>query len=135
MPRSGCAPGVAASVSEWTAIFAPNSTRWRSQPPSPPTGCCARRPPSCILFLDQSYARMEYFGMRTTITIDDAKVDELMRLNGAASRSDAIRQAVEEAIRRRKVADFMKLAGKFPDFPTNEEIEREQMADAKRTHR
>lgn len=73
--------------------------------------------------------------MRTTITIDDAKVDELMRLNGAASRSDAIRQAVEEAIRRRKVADFMKLAGKFPDFPTNEEIEREQMADAKRTHR
>jgi predicted CopG family antitoxin len=73
--------------------------------------------------------------MRTTITIDDKLVDELMRLEPADSRSDAIRRAVEAQVRQRKVADFMKLAGKYPDFPTNEEIEREQIADAKRTHR
>lgn len=84
---------------------------------------------------DLSYASPERSGMRTTITIDDAKVDELMRLNGAESRSEAIRQAVDEAIRRRKVAEFMTLAGKYPDFPTNEQIEREQIADARRTHR
>eukprot|EP01031_Cornospumella_fuschlensis_P019910 gene19910-24388_t len=52
--------------------------------------------------------------MRTTISIDDAKVDELMRLNGAESRSDAIRQAVDEVIRRHKVAEFMSLAGNAP---------------------
>ncbi len=69
--------------------------------------------------------------MRTTITIDDAKVDELMRLNGAESRSDAIRQAVDEAIRRRKVADFMKLAGKYPHLPgAARRAEKISLADA-----
>lgn len=74
--------------------------------------------------------------MRTTITIDDAKVDELMRLNAAESRSDAIRQAVDEAIRRRKVADFMKLAGKFPHLRTEaKRAAKITLPDAKRTHR
>lgn len=74
--------------------------------------------------------------MRTTITIDDAKVDELMRLSGAESRSEAIRQAVDEAIRRRKVAEFMTLAGKFPHLHTEaKRAEKLALADAKRTHR
>jgi len=74
--------------------------------------------------------------MRTTITIDDAKVDELMRLNGAESRSDAIRQAVDEVIRRHKVAGFMALAGKFPHLHTEaRRAEKIALADAKRTHR
>lgn len=74
--------------------------------------------------------------MRTTITIDDAKVDELMRLNGAESRSDAIRQAVDEVIRRHKVAEFMSLAGKFPHLHAEaRRAETVAVADAKRTHR
>jgi len=74
--------------------------------------------------------------MRTTITIDDDKVDELMRLNGAESRSDAIRQAVDEALRRRKVAEFMKLAGKFPHLHVAaRRADKIAVADAKRTHR
>ncbi len=74
--------------------------------------------------------------MRTTITIDDAKVDELMRLNGAESRSDAIRQAVDEALRRRKVAEFMTLAGKFPHLHAAAQVaDKAALADAKRTHR
>ena len=74
--------------------------------------------------------------MRTTITIDDAKVNELMRLNGAESRSDAIRQAVDESIRRRKVADFLNLAGKFPHLHTEaQRAEKIALADVKRTHR
>lgn len=74
--------------------------------------------------------------MRTTITIDDAKVDELMRLNGAQSRSDAIRQAVDEVIRSHKVAEFKSLAGKFPHLNTeSRRAEKIALADAKRTHR
>ena len=86
--------------------------------------------------LDTPYAPRTLNGMRTTITIDDEKVDELMRLNGAESRSDAIRQAVDEAIRRRKVAEFMKLAGKFPHLHAEaRRAEKLSLADAKRTHR
>jgi metal-responsive CopG/Arc/MetJ family transcriptional regulator len=74
--------------------------------------------------------------VRTTITIDDEKVDELMRLNGAESRSDAIRQAVDEAIRRRKVAQFLSLAGKFPHLHAEaQRANKAALADAKRTHR
>jgi len=74
--------------------------------------------------------------MRTTITIDDEKVDELMRLNGAASRSDAIRQAVEESIRRRKVTAFMQLAGKHPHLhAAARHADKASLADAKRAHR
>ena len=74
--------------------------------------------------------------MRTTITIDDALVNELMRLEKATSRSDAIRRAVEAQIRQRKVAEFMKLAGKFPHLHTEaERAAKLSLADAKRTHR
>ena len=74
--------------------------------------------------------------MRTTITIDDKLVDELMRLEPADSRSDAIRRAVEAQVRQRKVADFMKLAGKFPHLHAEaERANKIALADARRTHR
>ncbi|MGH7958414.1 MAG: CopG family ribbon-helix-helix protein [Opitutaceae bacterium] len=74
--------------------------------------------------------------MRTTITIDDKLVDELMKLEKADSRSDAIRRAVEARIRQRKVAGFMKLAGQYPHLHTEAERARKiSLADAKRTHR
>jgi len=75
-------------------------------------------------------------GMRTTITIDDKLVDELMRLEKSGSRSDAIRRAVEERIRQRKVAAFLALAGKYPHLQSEAELARKtSLADAKRTHR
>jgi hypothetical protein len=74
--------------------------------------------------------------MRTTITIDDKLVTELMRLEPADSRSDAIRRAVEEHIRRRKVAGFLQLAGKYPHLHTEAaRADKIALADAKRTHR
>jgi metal-responsive CopG/Arc/MetJ family transcriptional regulator len=74
--------------------------------------------------------------MRFTLTIDDAKLEELMRLTGAPSRSDAIRQAVDECIRLHKVANFLDLAGKFPHVHTEaRRTDKIALADAKRRHR
>lgn len=49
--------------------------------------------------------------MRTTIAIDDGLLAELMRAEPDVSRSEAIRRAVHDYLRRRRVQNFMKLAG------------------------
>jgi len=49
--------------------------------------------------------------MRTTIAIDEELIEELMRLEGEVSRSEAIRRAVEDYLQRRRIELFMDLAG------------------------
>lgn len=49
--------------------------------------------------------------MRTTVTIDDDLIAELMREANAASRSEAIRRAVESYLKRRRRERFKQLAG------------------------
>ena len=49
--------------------------------------------------------------MRTTIAIDEALIEELMRLESGVSRSEAIRGAVEDYLRRKRIDQFMSLAG------------------------
>ena len=49
--------------------------------------------------------------MRTTISIDDDVIDELMRLEPGVSRSEAMRRAVEAYIQWRRQDAFMGLAG------------------------
>ncbi len=49
--------------------------------------------------------------MRTTIVIDDHLITELMRLEPDASRSEAMRKAVDDYVRRRRVEEFHHLAG------------------------
>ena len=49
--------------------------------------------------------------MRTTIAIDEALINELMRVEGRVSRSEAIRRAIEDYLRRKRVDEFMALAG------------------------
>lgn len=49
--------------------------------------------------------------MRTTITIDDQMILDLMRESQARSRSDAIRQAVEAYLDRKRREKFKALAG------------------------
>ena len=49
--------------------------------------------------------------MRTTIAIDEELVEELMRVEGEVSRSEAIRRAVEDYLRRKRMDQFMTLAG------------------------
>ena len=49
--------------------------------------------------------------MRTTIAIDDALVDELMNIEQGVSRSEAVRRAIKDYLRNKRVDEFMKLAG------------------------
>ena len=49
--------------------------------------------------------------MRTTIAIDEELVDELMRVEPGASRSEAMRKAIEDYVRRKRLEEFMELAG------------------------
>jgi metal-responsive CopG/Arc/MetJ family transcriptional regulator len=49
--------------------------------------------------------------MRTTIAIDEELVDELMRVERGVSRSEAIRRAIQDYLRRKRADAFMKLAG------------------------
>jgi metal-responsive CopG/Arc/MetJ family transcriptional regulator len=49
--------------------------------------------------------------MRTTIAIDEKLIEELMRVEPGVSRSEAMRRAVEEHVRRRRIEQFMELAG------------------------
>jgi len=49
--------------------------------------------------------------MRTTIAIDEALIDELMRVEPGVSRSEAMRKAVEDYVRRKRLEEFMELAG------------------------
>jgi metal-responsive CopG/Arc/MetJ family transcriptional regulator len=49
--------------------------------------------------------------MRTTIVVDDSLLDDLMRIEPGASRSEAIRRSIESHVRRRREDEFMALAG------------------------
>jgi len=61
--------------------------------------------------------------MKTTIDIPEAALADAMRFTGAKTKRAAVVMALEEFNRQRRVDGFLKLAGSFPDFPTNEEIE------------
>lgn len=72
--------------------------------------------------------------MRTTITIDDAVVADLMKFAKTRNPAAAIRHAVEEHTRRKKFEDILKLAGEnlLADGYTNESLEEEELRDARR---
>jgi metal-responsive CopG/Arc/MetJ family transcriptional regulator len=49
--------------------------------------------------------------MRATIAIDEELMNELMRAEKGVSRSEAVRRAVKDYVRRKRVAAFKRLAG------------------------
>ncbi len=61
--------------------------------------------------------------MKTTIDIPEDALADAMRFTGAKTKREAVVLALEDFNRRRRVEDFLKLAGSFPDFPGNDEIE------------
>ncbi|MEI6604875.1 MAG: type II toxin-antitoxin system VapB family antitoxin [Verrucomicrobiota bacterium] len=74
--------------------------------------------------------------MKTTIDIPENALADAMRFTGAKTKREAVVLVIEDFNRRRRVEDFLKLAGSFPDFPINEEIEaddllREELLNAK----
>ena len=50
--------------------------------------------------------------MRTNVVLDEAKVDVLMRLTGARTKTAAVARAVDEQIRREKLRRLASLLGK-----------------------
>jgi metal-responsive CopG/Arc/MetJ family transcriptional regulator len=73
--------------------------------------------------------------MRTTLAIDDELMDELMRAEPGVSRSEAVRRAIQEHLRRRRVDQFMKLAGsRLVDLDWRD-MERVETEDAARVER
>ena len=80
----------------------------------------------------EDVCRYTELGMRTTISIDEELVAELMRAEPDVSRSEALRRAVKSHLRRKRVDAFMKLAGsRLVDLDWRE-MERIDMEDAER---
>ena len=67
--------------------------------------------------------------MRITVDIDEAVLNELVRLMGEKKRSPAVSKAIVEYVKRRKAREFGRLLreGAF-DYPlTNEDIEKQDV--------
>jgi metal-responsive CopG/Arc/MetJ family transcriptional regulator len=73
--------------------------------------------------------------MRTTIAIDEHLIQELMRLEGDVSRSEAIRRAVEDYLRRRKMDEFLALAGAGLVDLTWQDAEQQELRKVKKRGR
>jgi Arc/MetJ family transcription regulator len=50
---------------------------------------------------------------RMTVTVDEALVDEAKKVLGAGTRAEAIRLALEEAVRKRRLQAALDLEGKI----------------------
>ena len=73
--------------------------------------------------------------MRTTIGIDDQLIDELMQIEQGVSRSEAIRRAVEGYLKRKRIEQFMSLAGSGLVDLDWREAEQEELREIKRRRR
>ena len=70
--------------------------------------------------------------MRTTIAIDEELLDELMRVEPGVSRSEAMRKAIEDYVRRKRLDEFMQLAGSRLVNVSWKEAERLELRKLKR---
>ena len=68
-------------------------------------------------------------GMRTNVVIDDELMDEARKLAGTATKRDTIDLALRELVRQRRRLATLELEGRFPDFPTIEELRHEEGRD------
>lgn len=73
--------------------------------------------------------------MRTTISIDEELVDELMRAEPNVSRSEALRRAVKSHLRSKRLDAFMTLAGSRLVDVSWQEMERIELEAAERQPR
>ena len=71
--------------------------------------------------------------MRTTITLDEKLVSELVKLSGAKTKTAAVASAVRDQIRRVKLKKLSELLGSI-DFD-EELVEEADSLDMKRVHR
>jgi hypothetical protein len=60
--------------------------------------------------------------MRSTVTLDKKRLDELVYETGAKSKAAAVNKAVSEYLRRKKIDRIMSMKGKLEFDMTAEEI-------------
>lgn len=60
--------------------------------------------------------------MKTTVDIPDKLLEDAVRYSGARTKREAILAALEEYNRRQRVEEFLKLAGTFEGFMTQEDL-------------
>jgi len=60
--------------------------------------------------------------MRATVTIEKDVLDELVKATGAKSKSAAVREIIDEYLRRRRVQKILALKGKLSFELTADEI-------------
>lgn len=70
--------------------------------------------------------------MKTTIDIPEKAMADAMRFTGAKTKREAILTALDDFNRRQRVEALIVLAGSFPDFPSNDEIEAPDMEKQER---
>jgi Arc/MetJ family transcription regulator len=76
---------------------------------------------------------MEVRTMRATLNIPDELIDEVQRLSGQKTKTQAIVSVMEEYVRRRKVDELLALRGKIAiDYEWEQEEEAEMKAAEER---
>jgi chitinase len=73
--------------------------------------------------------------MKTTVDIPEKALKDAMRYTGAKTKREAVVKALEDFNRRKGVEALIAMAGSFPDFPTNDEIEAPDIVDEERMRR
>lgn len=51
--------------------------------------------------------------MRTTLNLSDDLLNELMKVSGSRTKTDAIEEAIQEFVRRKKIERLKNLSGKI----------------------
>lgn len=68
--------------------------------------------------------------MRTTLEIPEKVIRELLAVTAIKRKSEAVRVALEEFIRRRKLERLLELSGKIEIEDVTEELERAEMNES-----
>ena len=73
--------------------------------------------------------------MRTTMSLDDALIKELMEVTGARTRTEAIHLAISEFIRRKKLEGLKALSGKIRLADTWQDLEQLELKEQEKQER
>ena len=71
--------------------------------------------------------------MRTTVTLGDEMMRELLAATGTDNKTQAVQTAVTEFLRRQRLEKLRALRGKI-DIVSNEELEEAELAEIRERH-
>ena len=91
-------------------------------------GACSRFPtrssgPGWLIRNGHGISRRLAIAMETTVAIDEELIEALMRVEPGVSRSEAIRRAIEDYLRQKRLDELVTLAGGAPLPPDWREAE------------